>query len=178
MWTQRHKAQSKKCEHNGTKQNMWTQRHKAQSKTCEHNGTKHKAKRKHNETKHKQKREQNGTEHKVKHVKRERHKATLVNPFVITLQLYRNVKECRQIRKGSWTCWVMQGVCCATGKPFFTLCFFLSLTLRIGPTKQLLEWTALRPFDQFVRRHWDRFPFKYFGCLLLQPFYHWPLYIR
>ena len=76
----------------------------AQSKTCEHNGTKHKAKRKHNETKHKQKREQNGTEHKMKHVKRERHKATLVNPFVITLQLYRNVKECKQIRKGSWTC--------------------------------------------------------------------------
>ena len=65
---------------------------------------------------------------------------------------------------------------CATGKAFFTL--FSSLTLRTGITKQLLERTALRPFDQFVQWHWDRFPFEYFGSLLLQPFYHCSLYIR
>jgi len=78
MWTQRHKAQNKTCEHSGTK-------HK--SKTCGHNGTKHKAKHvdttaqstkrnvTHNEATHKAKCERNGTEHKVKHVKREKHKA-------------------------------------------------------------------------------------------------------
>jgi hypothetical protein len=71
MWTQRHKAQKKTCEHSGTKhkakhvditaqstkQNIWTRRHKAQSETCEQNGTKRKAKIcVHNGTKHKAKR--------------------------------------------------------------------------------------------------------------------------